>query len=61
MDLKTARFMKKMTQQKLEKMTGVTQPEISWAETGTITLKPEQKKVIEKALNLKGQITWTDE
>jgi len=61
MDLRTARVLKRFSQKKLEKVTGVGQPLISYAESGVHTLKPEQKKSIEKALDLKGLIDWHDE
>lgn len=60
MDLRTARFLKKVTQDELEARAAVFQSRISDSERSLLILRPDEKRRIEKALNLKGCIQWNE-
>ena len=60
MDLKTARFIKRITQDELEARASVFQSRISDSERNLLILRPDEKRRIEKALDMKGLISWNE-
>jgi transcriptional regulator with XRE-family HTH domain len=56
MDLRTLRFIKRITQSDIQNATGIVQPRISLQETGIDTLSQAEKRKIEEYLNT--SINW---
>jgi len=62
MRLRDARYFRNdMSQVELERRSGVFQSRISSHERNLTTLKPGERRRIERVLNLKGMIRWENE
>jgi len=60
MDLRTARILSNKTQVDLKKLTGIYDTRISAIENGRVLPSSNEKRKLEKALNLEGAIQWDD-